>query len=292
MQTAPSDYLNEGAAAGKDVPGGEAERQFKISGLTDKTSYSMQVAAVNAAGPGAWSGQFAKTPLTAFSVCLGAAAITTIAACKIAAAAGYSVDGSVQSAQTFVVSVVRTDPGDAVTHTLESIDGENQIIGDADIVGALPFAGVQVTVAASALGGSTNVALTPKTGGDGGSAEVKLSFTDASIRTTIFTLSAPVAARIPGAPALSLRGRGNRLIASWTAPADTGSSAILGYKIRWAEAAAPRTYLNRALAAGDTVGGNEAARMHTISGLTDGVTYLVEVAAVNAGGAGAWAQAR
>ncbi|MGR3985294.1 MAG: fibronectin type III domain-containing protein [Gammaproteobacteria bacterium] len=74
---------------------------------------------------------------------------------------------------------------------------------------------------------------------------------------------------------------------SWDAPATTGGAAISDYKVRWAASARPQTWLN-------TPGGEDGESsgvddmMHTISGLTNGTTYQVQVAAVNSAGRGEW----
>ncbi|MGR3913929.1 MAG: fibronectin type III domain-containing protein, partial [Gammaproteobacteria bacterium] len=92
-----------------------------------------------------------------------------------------------------------------------------------------------------------------------------------------------VAAPTPAATSLAL---------NWTAPADTNGADITGYKIRWATAAAPGTYLNTNAAAGMDVPGGASASAHTIDNLTTGAAYQVQVAAANSYGAGGWSDAQ
>ncbi|MDA7969152.1 MAG: fibronectin type III domain-containing protein, partial [Gammaproteobacteria bacterium] len=92
--------------------------------------------------------------------------------------------------------------------------------------------------------------------------------------------------RAPGAPQNPAATRGNtELRVSWTAPADNGGPAITNYRLRWKLASAA------AFASGDarTVGAVTSA---TITGLTNGETYDVEIAAQNAAGFGAAATAQ
>ncbi|MGR3914825.1 MAG: fibronectin type III domain-containing protein [Gammaproteobacteria bacterium] len=55
-----SDWQPDGD--GMDVPGGADARFHRIGGLTDGTAYKAQIAAVNSAGAGAWSGAASATP--------------------------------------------------------------------------------------------------------------------------------------------------------------------------------------------------------------------------------------
>ena len=92
--------------------------------------------------------------------------------------------------------------------------------------------------------------------------------------------------RAPGAPQNPAATRGNtELRVSWTAPADNGGPAITNYRLRWKLASAA------AFASGDarTVGAVTSA---TITGLTNGETYDVEITAQNSAGFGAAATAQ
>ena len=97
---------------------------------------------------------------------------------------------------------------------------------------------------------------------------------------------------VPGAPAISTvtAGRssslGFTLAVTWTAPSDTGGSAITAYDVRYIETADDET-----VDANWTVEDNawtSGSLTYTISGLTDSTEYDVQVRAVNANGDGAW----
>lgn len=81
----------------------------------------------------------------------------------------------------------------------------------------------------------------------------------------------------PGAPKIGAPRPGNRsAIAYWNAPADAGSSKITGYVIR--------AYRDGDLAKAMSVGGG--ARRATVTGLTSGVAYTLNVSARSAAGTG------
>ena len=89
-------------------------------------------------------------------------------------------------------------------------------------------------------------------------------------------------AAVPGAPTgLTLAPGDAALAASWTAPANDGGSAITGYKVQWRSGGEDWEPTTREASTTMTE--------HRITGLTNGVTYTVRVAAVNSQGAGAWA---
>jgi hypothetical protein len=71
---------------------------------------------------------------------------------------------------------------------------------------------------------------------------------------------------------------------TWTAPGATGQGPITDYSIRYALASAPTSWT--------TVNdGISTATAATVTGLTDGVGYLFEVAATNTSGTGSWSTA-
>ena len=94
----------------------------------------------------------------------------------------------------------------------------------------------------------------------------------------------------PGAPTVSVPNAGtNALTVTWTAPTDTGSSAISAYDLRYIETAA--TEAEKADDANWTVEGGvwtSGALSYGLTGLDDGTGYDVQMRAANADGAGAW----
>ena len=80
----------------------------------------------------------------------------------------------------------------------------------------------------------------------------------------------------PDAPHLNVSPHDNGALAvSWEAPASDGGSEITGYRVQWKEAAG--SWDTPADVSETTVTGTT----HTITGLTDGVQYIVRVIAVN-----------
>ncbi|MDA8021778.1 MAG: fibronectin type III domain-containing protein, partial [Gammaproteobacteria bacterium] len=75
---------------------------------------------------------------------------------------------------------------------------------------------------------------------------------------------------------VSAQAKPQALLLSWSPPADSAASTV-SYVARWATKAANRTYLNPGEADGAPVG----AGSYTITGLTGGTTYEVQIAGVN-----------
>ena len=65
---------------------------------------------------------------------------------------------------------------------------------------------------------------------------------------------------------------------SWTAPADTGGSAITSYTVT--------PFIGSTAQTPVTVTGNPPATSTTVTGLTNGTTYTFTVSATNANGTG------
>ena len=93
------------------------------------------------------------------------------------------------------------------------------------------------------------------------------------------TVGAPVITA-PGAPTVGTATAGNTTATlTWTAPTNTGGSAITGYQVRVANNAG--TQVGALRPAGAT------ATSLTVTGLTNGTTYRLQVAATNSAGTGA-----
>ena len=89
-------------------------------------------------------------------------------------------------------------------------------------------------------------------------------------------------AQVPGAPANLRAATGNsgELSLSWHTPSSDGGSEITGYKVRWK--ASSGSWDTPADVSETTITGTA----HTITGLTDGTGYDVQVRAINAEGVG------
>ena len=108
---------------------------------------------------------------------------------------------------------------------------------------------------------------------------------EAKTADEVAALYAEVNADPPGAPAeATLTPAAGQLTVHWTAPATDGGAAITGYVVEHRNPGASRPRDRRwvsATAAADAVS-------HVISGLTDGTSYDVRVAATNMAGRGGW----
>ncbi len=93
----------------------------------------------------------------------------------------------------------------------------------------------------------------------------------------------PIAPTAPPAPpgtmaAPTLYAGTGRLVATWTAPIDNGSSPITGYELQYRTGGGAWTQITEGITGTD----------HSITGLTNGSPYQVQVSAVNAVGDGPW----
>ena len=91
----------------------------------------------------------------------------------------------------------------------------------------------------------------------------------------------------PEKPTIDMATTGeNSLDISWSAPTDTGASAVTSYDLRYiASDAADKSHSNWTLNTGIWSAGNLS---YNLTGLTRGVEYDLQVRAVSAGGAGLW----
>ena len=97
---------------------------------------------------------------------------------------------------------------------------------------------------------------------------------------------------VPGAPTIDTvtAGRntsGLTLTVTWTAPSDTGGSAITAYDVRYIETAADETDDANWTVVDDAWESGGGALTYTISGLPDSTEYDVQVRASSATGDGA-----
>ena len=94
----------------------------------------------------------------------------------------------------------------------------------------------------------------------------------------------------PAAPARpTVTAGADQLEVEWSVPSDNGGTAITGFKVRRCDQSTGCDATNEWTA--ESVSGG-ATTIHTITGLTNGTTYRVQVAAVNSVGTGAWSQYR
>ena len=93
----------------------------------------------------------------------------------------------------------------------------------------------------------------------------------------------------PGAPAITtpITAGANSLTLAWSSPDETGGPAIIAYDLRHIESAATDKSAANWTVEEDVWTGSGPLE-YTLSGLTNGVQYDVQVRAVNAAGDGAW----
>ena len=113
---------------------------------------------------------------------------------------------------------------------------------------------------------------------------------DWSYEAIIITARAVATAKItpdnstsPGAPhglAVSRGGGSGTLVVSWQAPFSDGGSALTGYVVQWKETGGSWDVLE------DVSENTTTATTHTVTGLTNGVSYAVRVLATNQAGSG------
>ena len=221
-----------------------------ITGLTNGTSYEVQVRAGNSAGDGAWSASATGTPVAAASV-PSAPSPPTLTAGDGDLAASWSAPA---------------DNGAAI----DDYDVRYRPSGEAWT--ELPDA-VKNTATTAVITGLTN----------GTSYEVQVRAGN-SVGDGAWSASAtgtPVAAAsVPSAPSPpTLTAGDGELSASWSAPADNGA-AIDDYDVRYRPSGGAWTELPDA--------SKSTATTATITGLVNGTSYEVQVRAVNSVGDGAW----
>ena len=211
-----------------------------ITGLTNGTKYQVQVQATNHAGASGWSDTAKAAPRTVPAT----PAAPTLAAGHEKLAVTWTAPSNGGSAIT----------GYKVRHSTD---------------------GTTWTTTAK-LGTSLSYDITGLTNGTEYQVQVQAVNTAGSGSWSDSTTATP--RTFPGKPDAPTLAAGNQKLAvTWTAPTNTGGSAITGYNIRHSTDGTTWT----TAAAGTTLS-------HNITGLTNGTEYAVQVQAINAAGSGAW----
>ena len=194
--------------------------------------------------------------------------------------------------------VVPGPPSNSVATGAPTISGTAQVgetltantsgISDADgLAGA--FFTYQWLADDADISGATGSSYTLADGDVGKAIKVRVSFTDNAGNAENLTSAATTAVRsqepeaqAPGAPRNLRAATGNsgELAVSWDAPRSDGGSEITGYRVQWKDSSG--SWDTPANVSETTVTGTA----HTITGLTDGTEYDVQVRAVNSEGTG------
>ena len=233
--------------------------RYDLRGLTNGVSYDVQVRAANTAGHGQWSASMAATP----DVMPTAPATVSVAAddgtLTIAWTAPTDTGGlNIQSYDVRYIPADENNPG--ATWTEEQGVGtpgrlEHTIIG---LTNGVRY-DLELRAVTSTVDGpwSSTFSGTPRT--------------------------------TPGAPIISLATPdGSTLTVAWDAPANTGGSAITSYDLRHIQTSADATVDANWTVVDNAWTIGSGALSYTITDLTGGTQYDVQVRSVNAAGDGPW----
>ncbi len=236
-----------GSTAQTPVLTGSASTTFNIAGLTNGTTYTFTVAALNAAGSGpasTASGPVTPQPAPPPGAPTGVTATPGDASANLSWTAPASDGGSAivsYRITPYIGGIAQTPITTGTTATTRTVTGLTN--------------GTTYTFTVAATNGS----------GTGGESTPSLPVT-------------PSPATAPGAPTGVTGSPRDRAVAlTWTAPASDGGSTITGYRITPFIGSTAQTPVNT----GSTATG------YTVSGLTNGTAYTFTVAATNAIGTGA-----
>ena len=233
---------------------------YTISSLTNNNSYSVEVRARNSVGVSTWSGSTSGTP----------GAPGKPSNLRLTA----PTDGGQLNATW---SAPSKGGADIDGYELEYCNSTDNDCTDSS---NWNNAGHSGTTASGNISGLTN----------GKAYKVRVRATN-SIGSGAWSSEAtktPAAVpQAPDAPTLTIKNRGIDVV--WSAPSDTGGSALTGFKVRY------RKKDTNSTTPGDQPGSwttknvsGGATTTTSLSSLTNGTAYQVEVAAVNGVGTGSW----
>ncbi len=247
-------------------------RTATITGLTPNTAYQVQVRATNAEGTGAWSNSGDATTAanappafdvatTAFNVAENSTTVTTASATDadtvVTDVVSYAISGGADSAK-FSINA----SSGAVTFTSAPDFEDAQ-----DVVSANP---------SNAAGNNEYIVIVTASSGTGARAlsESKtLTVTVTDVNEPPLKPAAPTVTAADATP--------TQLSVTWSAPTNTGKPAITDYDVQYRTTGPPAGMWQDA---GFTGTGTST----TLSSLTPGTAYQVQVRATNAEGTGLW----
>lgn len=225
-----------------------------IAGLTNLTAYNVQIRARNSVGSGTATSSTSATPRSAVSV--------TTPSSGLSGTRGFA----------YSLAISATGGGNSKTYSLFS--------GSPD----LSAIGLSLNTSTGAITGTPSAS---------GAATIVVRVTDnfsQTADTSPFTITigtvpgTPTSVTTSGALPNGVTGDG-KLRATWTAPSSNGGNTVTNYEIRYALSAV-LSWSNWFSV--NTLNGNSSADTSTVlSGLNFAKSYVVQVRAVNAAGAGA-----
>ena len=230
--------------------------RYPLSGLTNGVEYEVQIRAVNEAGDGQWSGTISGAPQTI--------------------PAAPTIDSATPRDET--LTIAWSAPADTGGHEVTDYD-LRYIRSDAtDNNWTVQDSAWTSGPLSDDLDGLTN----------GVRYDVQLrAVTDVGTGPWSATASA-TPRTAPAAPAINLITVGDGALAvSWSAPSDSGGSTITSYDVRYIRSDALDKSDDASWTERDGIWTSGVLRS-TLSSLTNGVGYDVQVRAVNGAGEGAW----
>ena len=224
-------------------------RTFTITSLTNAANYNIRVAAINDRGTGSY--------------------VTGTAAPVAAATVPGIPTNLVLTPGDTQIEVAWTAPADNGGSVITGYDLEYKLSSSSNWINTT-HSGIGITFTITGLTNAANYNIRV--------AAINLPGTGSYVTGT----SSPVSsATVPGGPptGLSLTPSDTQIALSWTAPTDNGGSALTGYSVQYS-----------------SDGGNtftswshtNTSTSATITGLTNGQSYQVRVAAINSEGTGAY----
>ena len=234
---------------------------YTITGLTNGTAYRVRVRAVNSAGLKSLYWSYAQ----------GAVPGNNPPQFSGPDTANFAENGT---GTVLTVTVSDSDPEDEITSMwLSSTHPDNPLFALDRHTGALTFKNVP-SHEAPQDSGTDNVYEVVVSASSGSDYDLRKLDTNRTYKVTVTDV-----AEAPGKPDKPTVTAGNgELAVSWTAPDNTGP-AISGYKLRHSTDGANWT---------DVTPSPATSTSHTLTGLTHGTTYQVQVRATNDEGDGAW----
>jgi titin len=239
-----------------DDVGTSSSLQEAISGLENGTGYDVQVRAVNDAGEGDWSASSSATPRTTPS----APAIDTVTSGsgQLTVAWGTSSDNGGDAVTSYDLRYIQREATDKADNFWREQAGVGNLNSRVTSVSSLSN-GTEYEVQVRAVNGA-----------GGGAWSGSGSGTPAAT----------------GAPTnIQLTPSRTSITVTWDAPAEVAGVTISGYQVRYIRTDASDKSSNWNLF---NINGNPPAETKTISGLSSGVEYDVQVRSKTDTGHGAW----
>ena len=245
LQYKESSVAGWAAADVTEVNPANDQTSYKIENLTNGTAYTVRLQATNANGTGDWSDEEESTPVAGPSV----TDVDTEDLAKTTAKVVVTIANPQATSETVAMRYKKTaDANWNPTRTLTTSDTE-------------------ATFNLSGLTGRTEYQAQASLDG---------TFATGVVSHTFITLD--VAGKPTG---VTVTKDDKKLTVAWTAPTDTGGTAITGFKVQWKSG-------NQSFGSSRQHTAGAAATSYDITGLTNGREYTVRVLATNSVGDGAW----